>query len=120
MLQSDEEPRSQALTISKSNMEAAVTEGTEWASNKLGVCPRVVSLQSPGKYQSVLPLGCVTCHTIKPKSNLCELQEVKVLRSTDIEHTKTEKAHAQRHHVQANTEDRKECDREIPECINLE
>ena len=45
--------------------------------------------------------------TIKPNSNLCELQEVKVLGSADVDHSKAEKAQAQQHHVQTETQDNK-------------
>ena len=58
--------------------------------------------------------------TIKPNSNLCELQEVKVLGSADVDHSKAEKAQAQQHHVQTETTDNKVDITEIPEGINLE
>ena len=92
----------------KKNMESAVTETTEGASNKLGVCPRVVSLQSPGKYQRVpvrLYNMSAKAVTLRPNSNLCELQEVKVLRSADTENRKTEKAQTQQHNIQTNIGD---------------
>ena len=79
------------LIRKKNNMESAVTETTEGASNKLGVCPRVVSLQSRGKYQRVpvrLYNMSAKAVTLRPNSNLCELQEVKVLRSADTENPK--------------------------------
>ena len=41
------------LIRKKEDMEAAVTEGTEAALSRIGVCPRIVSLDSPGKYQRV-------------------------------------------------------------------
>ena len=110
------------LIRKKNNMESAVTETTEGASNKLGVCPRVVSLQSPGKYQRVpvrLYNMSAKAVTLRPNSNLRELQEVKVLRSADTENLKTEKGQRQQHNVQTNIgdTDRKE---EIPEGIDLE
>ena len=57
--------------------------------------------------------------TLRPNSNLCELQEVKDLRSADTENPKTENAQTQQHNVQTNIgdTDRKE---EIPEGIDLE
>ena len=111
------------LVRKKCSLEAAVTENTEGASIKLGVCPRVVSLRSPGKYQRVpvrLFNMSATAVTIKPNSNLCELQEVKVLRSADIDQTKAEKAQAQQHRVQTDKKDRKVDLKDIPEGINLE
>ena len=104
-------------------MESAVTENTEGASIKLGICPRVVSLQSPGKYQRVpvrLYNMAASPITIKPNSCLCELQEVKVLGSADVDHSKGNEAQAQQHHVQRDTAERKEDFTEIPEGINLE
>ena len=111
------------LVRKKCSLESAVTENTEGASIKLGVCPRVVSLQSPGKYQRVpvrLFNMSATAVTIKPNSNLCELQEVKVLRNADIDQTKAEKAQAQQHRVQTDKKDRKVDLKDIPEGINLE
>ena len=111
------------LVRKKNTIESAIAENTEGASIKLGVCPRVVSLQSPGKYQRV-PVRLYNMSaspvTIKPNSNLCELQEVKVLGSADVDHSKAEKAQTQQHHVQTETTDNKVEFTEIPEGINLE
>ena len=41
------------LIRKKEGMKAAVTEGTEAPSSRIGVCPRIVSLDFPGKYQRV-------------------------------------------------------------------
>ena len=68
------------------NVEAAITENTEGASTKLGVCPRIVSLEKVGNYQRV-PVRIFNMSakvlTIKPNTNICELHEVKVLRNVD-------------------------------------
>ena len=58
--------------------------------------------------------------TIKPNSNLYELQEVKVLGSADVDYLKVKTAQAQLHHVQTDTAERKEDFTEINEGINLE
>ena len=81
----------QTVTVSglvrkKDNVEAAVTEQTQDASNRIGVCPRVVSLEKNGNYQRVqvrLFNMSAKVVNIKPKSDLCELHEVKVLRNID-------------------------------------
>ena len=70
----------------KDNVESAIMEQTEGATNRLGVCPRVVSLEKTGNYQRVqVRLFNISAKVvnIKPKSDLCELHEVKVLRSVD-------------------------------------
>ena len=58
--------------------------------------------------------------TLRPNSNLCELQEVKVLQGADTENPKTEKAQTQQHNVQTNIEDTDRKEEEIPEGIDLE
>ena len=67
-------------------MESAVTEQTDTASSRIGVCPRVVTLNKPGKIDRV-PVRIFNMSakvlTIPPKSILCQLQEVKVLRHCD-------------------------------------
>ena len=74
------------FTRKKGNIETAVTEQTEGASDRIGVCPRVVSLQSSSRNQRVpvriFNISAKTI-TIKPQTTLCELQEVKVLRNFD-------------------------------------
>ena len=64
--------------------EAAVTEQSDKASSKIGVCPRVVRLNRQGKTARV-PVKLYNMSakvvTIAPRSVLCDLQEVKVLRS---------------------------------------
>ena len=73
------------LVRKKDNVEAAVTEQTQGAS-KSSVCPRIVSLEKNGTYQRVqvrLINMSAKVVNIKPKSDFCELLEVKVLRSVD-------------------------------------
>ena len=64
--------------------EAAITEQSDKASSKIGVCPRVVRLNRQGKTARV-PVRIYNMSakgiTIAPRSLLCDLQEVKVLRS---------------------------------------
>ncbi|MCW4290851.1 MAG: retropepsin-like domain-containing protein, partial [Candidatus Thiodiazotropha taylori] len=77
------------------NVEAAVTEHTEGASSRLGVCPRVVSLEKGGNYQRV-PVRVFNMSAkvmkIKPNSSICELHDVKVIRTADPFFSETEKA----------------------------
>ena len=65
----------------------AVTEQSEKASDRIGVCPRVVSLNSSGRNHRV-PVRIFNISArpliIKPQTLLCELQQVKVLRNADI------------------------------------
>ena len=74
------------FTRKKGNIETAVTEQTESASDRIGVCPRVVSLQSSSRNQ-IIPVRIFNISakaiTIKPQTTLCELQEVKVLKKID-------------------------------------
>ena len=64
--------------------EAAITEQSEKASSRIGVCPRVVRLNRQGTTARV-PVRLYNMSakvvTIAPRSVLCDLQEVKVLRS---------------------------------------
>ena len=79
----------EAVTVSgfvrkQKEVETAVTEATENASGKLGVCPRVVAVNKAGRNARV-PVKIFNMSakvlTLPPRSLLCELQEVKVLRS---------------------------------------
>ena len=76
------------------NVEAAIKEHTEGASSRLGVCPRVVSLEKAGNYQRV-PVKVFNMSakimTIKPNSNICELHDVKVMRTADPLSSETDK-----------------------------
>ena len=64
--------------------ESAITEPADNASSKIGVCPRVVAVNKPGRNARV-PVKLFNMSakvlTIPPRALLCELQEVKVLRS---------------------------------------
>ena len=64
--------------------ESAITEQAENASSKIGVCPRVVAVNKAGRNARV-PVKLFNMSakvlTIPPRAVLCELQEVKVLRS---------------------------------------
>ena len=66
------------------NVESAVTEPTEGASSKIGVCPRIVSLDKVGNSQRVqVRIFNMSAKVldIKPRSDICELHDVKILRS---------------------------------------
>ena len=97
-------------------VEEVVTEPTEGASSKLGVCPRVVKLDAVGKYQRV-PVRLFNISAspvlIAPKTDLCELHEVKVMRSIDPVGEADHKAQCGHQNAQI-TEDRK-----LPEGIDL-
>ena len=97
-------------------VEDVVTEPTEGASSKLGVCPRVVKLDAVGKYQRV-PVRLYNISAspivIAPKTDLCELHEVKVLRSVD---PVGEAAHTAQYCQQTAQSEK---DRELPEGIDL-
>ena len=90
-------------------VEEVVTEPTEGASSKLGVCPRVVKLDAVGKYQRV-PVRLFNISAspvlIAPKTDLCELHEVKVMRSIDPVGEADHKAQCGHQNAQI-TEDRK-------------
>ena len=76
------------LVRKKQHVESAITEQMDANStSKATVCPRVVSLTNPGKTSRVPVRICnMSTRTLKipPKSNLCDLQEVKVLRSPSV------------------------------------
>lgn len=70
------------------NVETAVTESTDKASSKLGVCPRVVSLTASRRTQRIpVRIFNISAKTIsiRPQTILCEIQEVKVLRNDPME-----------------------------------
>ncbi|MEW8544646.1 MAG: hypothetical protein AB2693_14040, partial [Candidatus Thiodiazotropha sp.] len=61
--------------------DVAVTEQSDKASSRIGVCPRVVSLTQVGKNQRVpVRIFNISAKTIsiKPQTTLCELQEIKL------------------------------------------
>ena len=70
------------------NVEIEVTEQTEGASSKIGVCPRVVSLDKVRNRQR-MPVRIFSMSAkvinIKAKSALCELHELTLLRHVDFE-----------------------------------
>ena len=76
------------------DVETVVTEQTEKQSSKIGVCPRIVNLDKPERNARV-PVKLFNMSakvlTIPPKAVLCELQEVKVLRSWEPEIKRKEK-----------------------------
>ena len=71
---------------SKTVLETAVTECVDDTKGTLGVCPRVVSVKSPGKNRIPLRIFNMTTTVVylKPKSTICGLNEVKVMRHTDL------------------------------------
>ena len=75
------------LVRKQKEVETAITENTEAASSRLGVCPRVVALDKAGQNQRVsvrvFNISAKTV-TVTPHTPLCQLQEVKVLRHADI------------------------------------
>ena len=65
-------------------VESAITEQADNAASKIGVCPRVIAVNKVGRHARV-PVKIFNMSakilTIPPKAVLCQLQEVKVLRS---------------------------------------
>ena len=80
------------LVRKEKGVETAVTENTENASSRIGVCPRVVALDKAGQNQRV-PVRVFNMSakaiTVAPHTTLCQLQEVKVLRHVDIGQNQT-------------------------------
>ena len=64
--------------------ETALTEPTDNTSSRIGVCPRLVNLNQPGKSARV-PVRIFNMSakvlTIQPNTPLCELREAKALRN---------------------------------------
>ena len=101
------------------NVETAVTEQTGGASSKIGVCPRVVSLDKVGNSQRI-PVRIFNMSAkvinIKPKSALCELHEVKLLRHVDFEEENEQnKVKANQQTVVEDTDDSQ---KQLPEGIH--
>ena len=76
------------LVRKTSTVEAAITEPFEPSTGtKVGICPRIVSLENPGKTSRV-PVRIFNMSakvlTLSSKSTVCQLQEAKVLRSPSI------------------------------------
>ena len=105
------------LMRKKEGMEAAVTESTEAASGRIGVCPWIVSLDYAGKYQRVPVRLYNMSAKILTSSALCELQEVKVLRNPDIGNTKSDTAQSQQQVVGNKASDKPV---QIPDGLNLD
>ncbi|MEW8544528.1 MAG: reverse transcriptase family protein, partial [Candidatus Thiodiazotropha sp.] len=70
----------------RKEVETAVTESTDKASSRIGVCPRVVALDKAGRNQRI-PVRVFNMSAkaiqIRPQTPLCELQEVKILRNVE-------------------------------------
>ena len=102
------------LVRKNKEVETAVTEATEGASSRSGVCPRVVNINSPGKSRRIaVRLFNISAKVIDiaPKSSLCELNEVTVLRNIDISEHKEGSSHI--HQQRAEKLDAKEVFEEI-------
>lgn len=71
----------------KGNIESAVTEQLESHSHSALACPRVIAVKTPGKNARIPVRICnITARPIKikAKADLCQLQEVKVLREAPV------------------------------------
>ena len=73
---------------SKIVLETAVSQCVDDTKGILGVCPRVVSVKSPGKNRIPVRIFNMTTKVVylKPKCIICGLNEVKVMRHTDLGH----------------------------------
>ena len=107
-------------------VDSAVTETAEaGCSSRVQVCPRVVTLNKPGNSARV-PVKVFNLSakavTIQPKTILCELQEVTVLRSAEFE-SKPSKSNTVKVHQQnvASKESASSCKIDLSEsCISEE
>ena len=96
------------LVRKQKSVDSAVTEPTDRASSKLGICPRVVALNKPGKNARVLIRifnMSAKVLTLQPKSLLCQLHEVKVLRSCTPETKSDNVARTQQHTASCDSDD---------------
>ena len=104
----------------KRNVEEAVTEQTEGASTRIGVCPRVISLDKTERSQRV-PVRIFNMSakvlTTKPRSDICELHEVKVLRHADLETQQQETIQVKQHIAEEDKDTQNETN--LPEGIDL-
>ena len=87
-LQSMETKTVTGFVRKSADIESAITEPIEQGNlTKVTVCPRVVTLNNPGKTSRV-PVKIFNMSakvvTIPPRANICELHEVKVLRSPEV------------------------------------
>ena len=105
------------LVRKEREVETAVTENSESASSRLGVCPRVVALDKAGQNQRVhvrVFNMSAKAITVSPHTTLCQLQEVKVLRNLDLDTVETEDtARMAMHNIE-------ETNISLPEGINLD
>ena len=96
------------LVPKQKNIDSAVTEPTDRASSKLGICPRIVTLNKPGKNARV-PVRIFNMSakvlTLQPNSLLCQLYEVKVLRSCKPETKSDNVARTQQHTASCDSDD---------------
>ncbi|MEW8316224.1 MAG: reverse transcriptase domain-containing protein [Candidatus Thiodiazotropha endolucinida] len=98
-------------------VETAITENTDDASSRIGVCPRVVALDTAGQNQRVsVRIFNVSAKaiTVTPHTPLCQLQEVKVLRQADMGLEETEDT------ARMATQTVDEMDASLPDGINLD
>ena len=74
------------LCKSNSGLQTAVTECYDDRQDSLGVCPRVVNLKSSGKSRIPVRIYNMTAKVVylKPRSVLCGLSEVNVMRHADL------------------------------------
>ena len=86
------------------NCESAITESTEAGHfPNVTASPRIVTLSNPGKTSRVPVRLCnmsAKIVTLPPKSNICELQEVKLLRSLPLNNTEGVTAHINQQKVE--------------------
>ena len=87
------------------NCDAAITESTEIANSpNLSASPRIVTLSNPGKTARVPVRVCnmsAKIVTLPPKTSLCDLHEVKVLRSLPLGDKDSVKAHVSQQRVES-------------------
>ncbi|VDI63428.1 Hypothetical predicted protein [Mytilus galloprovincialis] len=80
-------PETKRLCKAKSSIQTAVTECVDDNQSSLGVCPRVVNLKSTGTNR--IPVRIFNMSTkviyVKPKSVLCGLNEVKIVRHAALD-----------------------------------
>ena len=91
----------------------AVTEPSDHASNRIAVCPRVVSTQ---RVQVRIFNISAKVLNISPKSTLCELQEVKILRNVDMK----KPCESQTATINCQMAEEKKKEARLPDGVNLE
>ena len=101
------------------DVETAITEPTENASDRIGVCPRTVTIDAACKTQRV-PVRIFNISakvlSIPPKATLCEMQEVKILRHFDIEKKEKEQSAG----INSQLVDQQKTEMCLPDGINLD